>query len=61
MERFDDGLIWTIHIREGVKFHDKSPLTAEDVVSSLIIAQDKNSIYHTNLADVQKLHQAAIQ
>ncbi len=26
-----DGLIWTLHIRKGVKFHDGQELTAEDV------------------------------
>ena len=30
-----DGLIWTFHLREGVKFHDGSELTAEDVKFSM--------------------------
>ena len=30
----DDGLTYTFFIREGVKFHDGAPLTAEDVVAS---------------------------
>ncbi len=30
----DDGLTWTFKIRDGVKFHDGTPLTAEDVVFS---------------------------
>jgi peptide/nickel transport system substrate-binding protein len=29
-----DGSEWTFHVRQGVKFHDGSPLTAEDVVYS---------------------------
>ncbi|MGL4667060.1 MAG: ABC transporter substrate-binding protein [Saezia sp.] len=30
-----DGLVWTFKLREGVKFSDGTPLTAEDVVFSL--------------------------
>jgi peptide/nickel transport system substrate-binding protein len=31
-ESNDNATVWTFHIRQGVKFHDGSPLTAEDVV-----------------------------
>lgn len=31
----DDGLTWDFQLREGVKFHDGSELTAEDVVYSV--------------------------
>ena len=30
-----DGLVYTMHIRQGVKFHDGTPMTVEDVVFSL--------------------------
>jgi peptide/nickel transport system substrate-binding protein len=30
----DDGLTWTIKLKEGVTFHDGTPLTADDVVFS---------------------------
>ncbi len=31
MERADDGLTYTFHIKKGIKFHDGQPLTAHDV------------------------------
>ena len=31
----DDSLTWTITLREGLKFHDGSPVRAQDVVASL--------------------------
>ena len=30
-----DGNVWTIQLREGVKFHDGTPMTAEDVAFTL--------------------------
>ncbi|NPC97604.1 ABC transporter substrate-binding protein [Nocardioides sp. zg-DK7169] len=35
-----DGLTWTVTLREGVTFHDGSPLTASDVVHTIEEAQD---------------------
>lgn len=31
----EDGLVYTLHLREGVKWHDGEPFTAEDVAYSL--------------------------
>lgn len=36
----DDGLTWTYTLREGVRFHDGSPLTADDVVYTYTSALD---------------------
>ncbi len=35
-----DPLTWQVKLREGVKFHDGNPLTAEDVIFSLTRAKD---------------------
>ena len=31
----EDGLVWTVRIKEGITFHDGSPLEAADVVATL--------------------------
>lgn len=33
-EQSEDGLTWTFHLRDGLKWSDGSPLTAEDFVYS---------------------------
>jgi peptide/nickel transport system substrate-binding protein len=38
----DDGLTYTLKIRQGVKFHDGTPMTIEDVVYSLNRIRDTN-------------------
>jgi peptide/nickel transport system substrate-binding protein len=30
-----DGLIWTLTLRDGLRFHDKEPVLARDVVASI--------------------------
>jgi peptide/nickel transport system substrate-binding protein len=37
----DDGLVWCFKLRQGVLFHDGTPLTAESVVKSLKVARSK--------------------
>ena len=33
-ETSDDGKTWTFHIKEGVQFHDGTPLTAQDILAT---------------------------
>jgi peptide/nickel transport system substrate-binding protein len=39
----DDGLTWTMTIRDDVKFHDGTPLTAEDVAYSIQLYKDTDA------------------
>ena len=36
----DDGTVWTFKIRDGIKFHDGQPLTAEDVAWTYNLYKD---------------------
>ena len=40
VERSDDGLVYTYKIRDGVKWHDGQPLTAEDVAFTYNLYKD---------------------
>jgi len=42
-----DGLTWTFHLRQGVKFHDDSTLTANDVIVSYAVEWDAANPLHT--------------
>ncbi|HUQ05899.1 MAG TPA: ABC transporter substrate-binding protein [Kofleriaceae bacterium] len=46
-ETDDSGLVWTFHLREGVRFHDGSSLTADAVVFSFERQRDPAHPYHT--------------
>ena len=51
-----DGLTWTFHLRSGVRWHDGSAVTADDVVQSLRRAADpKRSSYAAEYADLASL------
>ena len=45
-EPSSDGLVWTFHLRQGVKFHDGTPFNADAVVFSLERQRDENHPFH---------------
>jgi len=47
-----DPLRWRFHLREGVKFHNGNPFTADDVVASIMRAIDPTSPVKSNLPAV---------
>ncbi|WP_433583053.1 ABC transporter substrate-binding protein [Paenibacillus amylolyticus] len=50
----EDGLTWTVTLRNDVKFSDGEPLTAEDVKFTFDTAAQSGSVIDlTNMADVQ--------
>lgn len=54
----DDPSVWEFRLREGVQFHDGSPLTADDVVFSMQRAKHANSDMRgllTTVLDVQAI------
>jgi peptide/nickel transport system substrate-binding protein len=51
----DDGLIYTLHLVEGVKFHDGTPFNAAAVVTSLERRRDKGLILSYFLSNVKEM------
>ena len=47
-ESSTDGLVWTFHLRQGVQFHDGTPLNADAVVFSLTRPQ---AVFHNFQAE----------
>ncbi|MBX3014188.1 MAG: ABC transporter substrate-binding protein [Caldilineaceae bacterium] len=39
----DDGLVWTLNLRQGVTWHDGTPFTADDVIFSVEVCVDPNT------------------
>jgi ABC-type transport system substrate-binding protein len=50
-ETSDDGLVWTFHLRDGVKFHDGSDLDANDVVATWQLSGDCASPLHVGTGE----------
>jgi len=44
-----DGLTWTLTLKDGIKFTDGTPMTADDVVQSYQLAASKNCTYNPSL------------
>jgi peptide/nickel transport system substrate-binding protein len=60
-----DGLVWTFKIREGVKFHDGTPCTAEDVAWSLNWTVENEietfAFYLVNFAEIVALDDTTLE
>jgi peptide/nickel transport system substrate-binding protein len=61
----DDGLVWTFKIREGVTFHDGTPLNAEEVAWSLNWTIENEietfSFYLANFEEIVALDDTTLQ
>ena len=58
----DDGLKWTVTLRDSIKFSDGKPLTANDVVFTFKTAKNSASVVDlTNLQKVESLDNLTVQ
>lgn len=58
----DDGLIWTVTLRDNIKFSDGEPLTANDVVFTFETAKNSASVVDlTNLQKVESVDNLTVQ
>ena len=59
----DDGLTYTYHLRDGVKFSDGTDLTADDVVFSYLTARDNgaSTLDWTGIADAKALDATTVE
>jgi len=61
----DDSLVWTFHLRDDVRFHDGSLLTAEDVKFSmdrmLTIGEGYGFLFVGRVADVRAIDDVTVQ
>src|SRR6516164_2047206 len=51
----EDGLIWTLTLREGLRFHDKEPVLARDVVASIRRFAARISLANALMAATEEL------
>ena len=51
----EDGKVWTVKLREGLKWSDGEPITNEDVIFTVNLIKNPvvNSIYESNLTNVK--------
>jgi len=51
----EDGLIWTLTLRDGLRFHDKEPVLARDVVASIRRFAARISLANALMAATEEL------
>lgn len=64
-ESSDDKIVWTFYLRDGLKFSDGEPLTAEDVVFSFLRLRDSEESVYSGpfqpIKDVVALDEKTVQ